>query len=328
MARAVILGDLHPDGLAVLAARPDIECEQIEDPSDAQIPGLVREAAGILVRTQVLTAEALDGAKLLKVVSRHGVGFDSVDVDALSRRGIPLALTVNTNHTTVAEQAMALLLALAKRMRSYDRAVRECDWGVRSHLESWEVDGRVLLLVGCGRTGRAFATRALAFGMRILSHDPYSKPPPGAEGVESLEAGLRKADVVSLHAPLTETTRHMMNADAFAAMKPGAVLINTARGGLVDESALLRALEEGTLAGAGLDTFEQEPAPPDHPLFAHDDVILSPHIAGVSSESQQRMGVASARNLIAGLDGALRAETLANPQVLQSQRSHPASNGR
>lgn len=318
MPRVVILGGLHPDAMAEIAARADIECEQFEDPEDSQIPGLVRDAEGILVRTQILTAEALDGAKRLRIVSRHGVGYDSVDVDALSRRGIPLALTINTNHTTVAEQAMALMLALAKHVRLYDRAVRECDWDVRRRLETWELDGRVLLLVGCGRAGRALCERALAFGMRVLALDPYAGPPPGAEAVASLEAGLRQADIVSLHAPLTEDTRHLMDEAAFAAMKPGAALINTARGGLVDEAALLQALEEGTLAGAGLDTFETEPAPPDHPLYGRDDVILSPHVAGVSSESLRRMGVESARNLIAGLDGTLRAEMLANPETLRS----------
>ncbi len=320
MARVVVLGGLHPEGMIEIEERLDLDCVQYDGTEGLDIARLIRDAEGVLVRTQVLTAEALDGAKDLKVVSRHGVGYDSVDVEALSRRGIPLALTVNTNHTTVAEQAMALLLALAKHVRPYDRAVRACDWDVRQDLEAWEIDGRTMLLVGCGRAGRALCERALAFGMRVLALDPYADPPPGAESVDSLEAGLRQADVVSLHAPLTEDTRHLMDAAAFAAMKPGAVLVNTARGGLVDEAALLHALEKGTLAGAGLDTFETEPSPPDHPLYGRDDVILSPHVAGVSSESLRRMGVESARNLIAGMDGTLAADKLANPEVLGPRR--------
>lgn len=322
MSRILIVGPLHADALAELDARPDAPWRLLYDPNEDELVEAVAEVEGIIVRTQPLTARILDAAPRLKVVSRHGVGFDNVDVAALSRREIPLTLTVTANRVTVAEHAMALILALAKRVPRFDRAVRENDWQLTAILPPWELEGRTLLLVGLGRTGSALAERARAFGLRVLVYDPYVTPEAAqAAGVtlaEDFTCALGESDIVSLHAPHTPETDSLIDAATLRAMKPSAILINTARGGLVDEVALAAALDREEIAGAGLDTFRAEPPDPGNPLLARANVILSPHVAGVTAESLRRMGLESARNTLAGLDGTLTRSVLANPEVLRA----------
>ncbi len=263
------------------------------------LPGAVATVAGI----EPYTERVLRAAPELRVIARFGVGYDTVDLDAARRHGVAVAMTFGANHEAVADHAMALITALLQGLLAYDRRVRTGGWGTLFHPG---VHGRILGIVGFGRIGRATARRALAFGMRVLAADPAV---PAAEmrraGVEpvDLETLFAEAEVVSLHAPLTPETRHLVNAARLSRMRPGAYLVNTARGGLVDERALAAALREGRLAGAALDVFEEEPLAADSPLRSLEGVILTPHVAGLSEDAIARMTEVCIDNILRILRG-------------------------
>jgi D-3-phosphoglycerate dehydrogenase len=319
MGRIAVIGRVHAAGLERLR-EAGLEIEAVDEHDPAAILRAMPEATGIIVRTARITPAMIEAAPLLRVVSRHGVGWDNVPIEALSARRIPLAISATANMVAVAEATLAMMLELAKAGRAHDRAVRAGDWGFRNRLAAIELFQKTLLVLGFGRVGREVAARARAFGMRILVHDPFCDPARlAAEGLEaaaSLDAALPLADIVTLHLPLTGGTRHLIDATALARMRPEAILINTARGGLVDEAALAAALAQGRLRGAGIDVLEQEPPPADHPLLALPNVLLSPHSAGVSREAAVRMAVESADNAIAALDGRLDPEVVVNREVL------------
>lgn len=320
MAVVTVVGRVHEEGLASLRARSDLTLRVLTEPTPATILAAMPDTVAILARTQPIDASAIAAAPGLRIVSRHGVGFDNVDVAALSRRGIPLAVAGTANMVAVAEHALWMMLELVKRGRRVDAETRRGDWSARSRPVSSELYGKTLLVVGFGRIGSRVAARARAFEIRVLVVDPYVAPEriraAGCEPVPSLAAGLAEADIVSLHCPLASDTRHLIDASAMAAMRPGALLVNTARGGLVDEAALATALRDGRLAGAGIDVFEDEPAAASHPLMALPNALLSPHNAGVTVESAVRMAIESAENILAALDGRLDPSMVVNPEVL------------
>jgi D-3-phosphoglycerate dehydrogenase len=319
MPRVFVVDKVHPAGLALLRQRPGITVETLELPTPDTILEGARAADGIVIRTSPLPGAAIAAAPHLKIVSRHGVGYDNVDLAALNARRIPLAVVGSVNAVSVAEHALYLLLATMKCGAAYDHAVRAGPWGFRNSLAAREVDGKTLLILGFGRIGREVARRAAAFGMRILVHDPFLAANAITAPVEpaaDLDAALAEADAVSLHLPLTAESRHIIDAARLARMKPTAVLISTARGGLIDEAALVDALRERRLAAAGLDVFAEEPPPADHPLLGLDNVVLSPHSASLTQESAMRMSVVAAQNCLDGLDGTLDPSLVVNPDVL------------
>lgn len=321
MPRVLLSGKLHPDGMAVLTARQGVTIVEMASDDPAEFVAKLPDADALLIRTALLPREALVNARRLKVVSRHGVGYDNVPVDALTEKGVPLAVVGGIHSGTVAEHAMYLMLALAKAGLRSDRAVRTGEWNAaRTRLEAFELSGRTLLLIGFGRIGGALATRARAFGMRVLAYDPNVAEAAMAEAgvgkVEDWRAVLPEVDVVSLHVPRMPETENMIAAAELATMKPTALIVNTSRGGLIDEAALAAALNEGRIAGAGIDTFDVEPPRPDHPLFASDRAILSPHIAGLTQEAMARLSIAAAENVLAGLDGRLDPALVVNAVVL------------
>jgi len=252
-----------------------------------------------------------------------------VDVEALTARGIPLALAVGANAVSVAEHTMALVLALAKRLFLHDRATRAGRWAVRHELRAADIAGSALLIVGLGRIGRLVAPRALAFGMRVHAYDPYVEraiiEASGCVPVADLHAVLPEMDVVTLHCPLTPETAGMIGGRELGLMKGSAFLVNCARGGIVDEPALHDALASGAIAGAGLDVFAAEPVDSANPLFALDNVVTSPHIAGVTAEAAERMAIAAARNVLAAFDGVLGPDAVVNTEVLEAPRTGQAS---
>jgi len=255
----------------------------------------ISEADGIVASAKVVYDGALmDRAPALKVIARTGVGYDNISVPDATARGICVCYTPDAPTISTAEHAVALMLAAAKQLKRYNRAM--VAQPMADHISSYyglELYGRRLGLVGLGRIGARVAKVALALGMSVTAYDPFVTSARAAElDVElasTLEALLGEADVVSLHVPASPETRHMINAERLALMKPGAYLINAARGALVDEAALLHALESGRLSGAGLDVFDCEPPPADHPLLSRDDVIATPHLAGPSPAGRQRM---------------------------------------
>lgn len=300
MPHVLIAGKLHPAGLAVIEAAESFTFDYVEEISEPSYAPLIGKADALVIRTQPLSAATVADATRLRLVSRHGVGYDSVDVAALNRRRIPLCIVGDTNSVSVAEHAMMLILACAKRAIRADRAVRSGAWGWRNRLEAGEIFGKRLLILGYGRAGRRLARMASGFDMEIKAFDPFVAERGWPEGpaacVAKLADGLAWADVVSVNAPRTD--RPLLGAEEFAQLKPGAILVNTARGGIVDEVALAQALAAGRAAAAGLDVFDDEPPAKDHPLFALDQVVLSPHIAGLTAQAGERMAVASVQNVL------------------------------
>lgn len=260
------------------------------------------QPVAILSRQGPVTAAAMDAAPGLRVVARHGVGVDDVDVAEAQRRGIVVTRAPGSNTQAVAEHAMALLLALAKDLPLLSAEVAGGAWR-RAETKVRDVAGLRLGLVGCGAIGQAVARLAAAFGMSAAAFDPGLPDGTGIEAMASLHALLARSDVLSLHLPLLPATRRLIGAAELAALPRGAIVLNTARGGLIDEAALLQALEAGHLAGAGLDVFEDEPPPADHPLRRHPRVICTPHVAGVTDGSLVNMGVMAAECIVAVLRG-------------------------
>ena len=320
MPHVLVAGKLHPSGVEILRDAPDVTFDYVEQVSEPSYAPLIGAADGLVIRTQPLSAATVALARRLRIVSRHGVGYDSVDLPALNARGIALAVCGDVNSISVAEQAMMLMLGVAKRAQQADRAIRTGDWSWRNRLEPGELWGKRLLIVGYGRAGRHLARMATGFGMEIRAFDPYLArqgwPEGAAAPANDLADGLAWADFVSVHAPKSE--RPVIGAAELAAIKPGAVMVNTARGGVVDEPALIAALQSGRVAAAGLDVFENEPPALDNPLLAMDQVILSPHIAGLTTECAERMAISAVRNVLDFFDGKIDPALVVNRDLLNA----------
>ncbi|QDU12538.1 D-3-phosphoglycerate dehydrogenase [Gimesia maris] len=252
----------------------------------------------VLAGAEIYSREVLQQLPDLKVISRYGVGFDAVDLAAADAQNIVVTITPGVNHHSVAEQAFALLMGIARMTRTQDRAVRSGEWERELTPRVW---GSTIGIVGLGRIGQAVATRAIGMGMHVLAYDPF----PNEEFAKthqikllSLEELLKQSDYVTLHLPVTPETIDIINRDTLALMKPGSVLINTARGGLVDEKALVEALESGHLRGAGLDVFKKEPLPVESPLIKLENVLLSCHTGGLDQESHRDAYAMAAQNIV------------------------------
>jgi D-3-phosphoglycerate dehydrogenase len=288
---------------------------------DRLIEVLAQPTHAIVMRgNPPITRAVLDAAAPhLRVIAKPGAGVDSVDLKAATEHGIPIMTAGHGNAPAVAEITLGFMLALGRDIVRLDVRSRGGDWR-RDDYNSSELSGRALGLVGFGRIGRRVAELARAFGMRVIvfTRTAAKVTPDLGEVAESLDALLRHADYVSLHCPLDTTTRGIVSRAAIAAMRPGAFLINTGRGALIDESALAEALASGHLAGAALDTLSEEPPPSDNPLLAAPNLILTPHIAGLSTGAVQRTGAATAENIIAVLTGGnIERANVANPEVLE-----------
>ena len=318
MAHILVAGKLHPAGIERLKAAEDVTFTLVDEVSLESYLPHVGAADAVVLRTQPMTAEVIAAAPKLKIVSRHGVGYDAVDVTALNARGIPLAIVGDVNSRAVAEHTLMLMLAVARKVAQHDAAIRRGDWNVRNRFDTVELDGKSLLLAGFGRIGRRVAELARAFGMTVTAYDPFVKPEAiarlGVKPAADLLKALAEADYVSLHMPGSATGAVIFE-EELRAMKPGAILINAARGGLVDEALLDRALREGKLAGAGLDVLKSEPPAPDHPLLTNDRVLISPHSAGLTAECAARMAIASVQNVLDHFTGRLDPALVVNAEI-------------
>jgi D-3-phosphoglycerate dehydrogenase len=311
-------------GRALLRERDDIEIVEFPNMiSASDFEAMLKAQApvhGVALGATRFGEPELEASKDMIVVTRIGVGYDAVDVPALSRRRIPLMVAGTANSPSVAEQAMFMMLTLAKRAVEMHSIVRDGKWGHRLGMLPYDLFGKTVLIVGFGRIGTRTAKRCLAMEMNVLIYDPYKSAAEikatGCEQVSDLDAALPRADFVSIHCPKTPETVGMFNAARLKRMKPTAYLINTARGGIIDETALYDALASGKLAGAGLDVFEQEPPPSGHSLFALPNVIMAPHVAGVTREAVDRMSEQTARNILSALDGEPIRQNVINQDVL------------
>ncbi len=319
MPRLTILGALHPNAMALLDARPDIEVTLVADTlaPRAEVEAAVRGTDAIEVRTARIDAPLLEMAPDLKVVSRHGVGCDAVDVEWMSARGLPVAIAVGGNDRTVAEHTLGMMLSLAKEFERQTAHVRQADWSVRAEPRGFDLEDRTLLVVGHGRIGSRVAVLARAFGMRVIARDPYLESfPEGIEVAETLEAGLAQADIVTVHTPKNPETIDLIGGAEIAAMRPGALLINCARGGIVNEAATAEALHSGQLGGYGCDVFSEEPVAQDNPILMAPNTILTAHCAASTPEGMRRMGMIAIQNVIDCFDGCLKPEMIFNREEL------------
>jgi D-3-phosphoglycerate dehydrogenase len=277
-------------------------------PEGRELESVLPEVDAILVRTAPLSADVIRRAGSLRVIARHGVGVDSIALEEASRRGIPVLITPQANHRSVAEHVFALMLAAGRHLVRADGYVRAGRYAERDRLVGRELFGASLGVIGLGRIGAEVVRIAGGFRMRTLGYDPFLSPEEvrsaGAEPVGTLEELLAGSEVVTVHVPLTPETRGLLGERELSLMLPGSILIQTCRGGVVEEAALARAVSEGRLAGAGVDVFEQEPPPADHPFFALDRVVLTPHTGAHTRQAMRRMAVAAARGILDVLGGA------------------------
>lgn len=300
MRQVLVAGKIHPAGRAVLDSAPGLTIRYIDEISEESYAPYIDEADALLIRTQPMSAATVAKASKLKIVSRHGVGYDAIDVAALNQRRIALTVCGDVNAGSVAEHTCMMVLAASKQVLRADASVRSGPWSWRDKLQSKELQGRNLLVLGYGRIGRQTASMMAGFGMSIRAYDPFLAckgwPEGPATPIADLHDGLAWADVITVSAPKTDTP--LLGPQEFAAMRQGVVVVNTARGGIVNEAALVAALQSGKVAAAGIDVFEDEPPAPDNPLTQFDQVLLSPHIAGVTEGASERMATGAAQNII------------------------------
>ena len=304
MSRPAILitaADLAPQALALLTDYEIVYAGRA--PTEDDIVALCRrhDPVAIIVRYSKVGAAAMDAAPALKVISKHGSGTDTIDKAAAQARGIEVVAAVGANAAAVAEQALALLLACAKSVPQLNARMHAGHWDKATH-KSLELGGRTIGLIGLGAIGLRFAKMVDALGMRVLGFDPFAKNLPDFVQAADLETIWRESDAISLHCPLTDDNRDLLDADTLARCKKGVIVVNTARGGLIDEAALLAAVHSGQVRMAGLDSFAVEPMAAGHPFQHQSGFILSPHIGGVTSDAYVNMGLGAARNALAVLN--------------------------
>ncbi|MDB5938433.1 MAG: serA2 [Polaromonas sp.] len=302
-AKPVILvtgADLAPQALALLADFEIVYAGRAPQVTDLVALARRDNPVGIIVRYSSVTADVMDAAPGLKVISKHGSGTDTIDKAAAAARGIKVTAAVGANAAAVAEQALAMLLACAKSVVQLNARMHAGHWDKATH-KSVELGGRTIGLVGLGAIGQRFAAMAHAMGMRVIGFDPFAQNLPSSIQTVELETLWRESDAISLHCPLTPENQGLLNASTLAQCKQGVIVVNTARGGLVDEPALLAAVQSGRVAMAALDSFAVEPMTAPHIFHHQPGFILSPHIGGVTSDAYVNMGMAAARNTLAVL---------------------------
>jgi D-3-phosphoglycerate dehydrogenase len=295
--KVLVTDHVFADLEAEKAALAEIGCELELAPDPEALPDAVGGAAGLLVCFAQVDEQVIEAASDCRIIARYGIGVDNVDVDAATRRGIQVTNVPDYCLDEVADHAMALLLAAARGVVAAARGVREGDWTVPQE-NIHRIAGRRLALIGAGRIGRKVADRARAFGYEVVVYDPYAD-----DSVASVEEAVAEADAVSVHAPLTDETRHIIGPESLAAMRRRPILVNTSRGGLVDLEAVTRALDEDRLAAVALDVTEPEPLPDDHPLRTHPRAIVTPHMSFYSEEAQAELQRRAVEEVIRALSG-------------------------
>lgn len=325
MHKLVFCRALHADAMDLLKDRTDLDVRVLTTafrgpPMQKELAAEIVDADGVVVGLEKLDAGLLGTARNLRVISRFGVGYDAIDVPACTKQRVVLAVVNGANDLSVAEHTMMLMLAVARRTIEMDASVRRGTWMMLEGRRMRELAGRRVLIVGYGRIGTRVAKLCQAFGMHTMVHDPAFTTPrlaaDGHEPVPHLMEAVPLADVITLHCPLSDATHRMVDAAFLSKMKADAWLINTARGGLVDEDALVEALRERRIEAAGIEVMVQEPPVPNHPLFGLDNVVLSPHNAAAPLECYRKMSLRAVRNLLDSIDGVIDPGYTVNPEVL------------
>jgi D-3-phosphoglycerate dehydrogenase len=316
---------IEPEAIALLEQANCI-VSIAADPTPETVGPLIRDADGLILRTGItLTRELLAAADKLLVIARTGGGFDNVDVAAASEKGIIVTSNLGVNTISVAEHVLAMMLALSKKLAVMDQAVRSGNFTIRYQNLPRDISGKTIGLLGFGRIGSEIGRICRhIFGMRVLAYDPYLPEERKAEylgraSFTGLQELLSKSDVISIHVPLTDKTRNLVDEAEISRMKPEVILINASRGGIVNETALVKALQNNRIAGAGLDVFSKEPVPAGHPLLKLENVVLTPHTAALTRDCVTRMATEAARCVLDVFAGR-EPQNVANPQVLESGR--------
>ncbi|MGN8084252.1 hydroxyacid dehydrogenase [Variovorax sp. 22077] len=291
---------IAPSAVALLQGHELVYTGKTPTPEDIVALCKQHNPAAMIVRYGKVGAAAMDAAPALRVISKHGSGTDNIDKAAAKERGIEVVAAVGANANAVAEHAFALLLACAKSIPAVDARMHAGHWEKASH-SSLELSGRTVGIVGLGAIGRRFARMAEGFGMKVVAFDPFAKDVPDHVTLVDLEELFARSDVISLHCPLTEDNQGLLNANTLARCKPGVIIVNTARGALIDEAALLDSVRTGHVRAAGLDSFAVEPMAPGHPFQSQRGLVLSPHVGSVTSDAYINMGESAARNALAVL---------------------------
>tara|TARA_B100000085_G_scaffold16309_1_gene14089 strand:- start:1116 stop:2099 length:984 start_codon:yes stop_codon:yes gene_type:complete len=314
--KVLVVQGLHEQGLEMLKQRSDIEFNVLLSDDENEILEAAKDVNGITVRTAQITEKIINSSKNLQVISRHGVGYDSINLKSLNNKKIPLTIAAHSNMISVSEQAMFFLLALNKNVFYYDDFTRKGDWTNRWDVKAWDLAGKNIMVIGFGRIGSNFVKRALAFDMNVYVYDPYINhekiKKSGAIPIQNFKNNLSKMDAITLHCPKNEETTNLFTKKEFQTMKKSAFIINCARGGILNEDDLYEALLNEKIAGAGLDVFDVEPTPSSNPLFKLKNVILSPHIAGVTVESTVRMATETVQNVLDVFDNKVNKSVIVN----------------
>ena len=301
--KIAVIEEIHKDGLNLLDSHPDFEYELITDVSESNLIKKLPNFDACTLRVSKLDKKILKHCNKLKAISRHGVGFDNVDLDYIKKNNISLLITATANAVAVAEHVISMFLSISKSISKYDEEVRKGNFKLNADkIQTFELLNKNILIAGFGRIGRKLISRCLAFDAKVYIYDPYVDEKIikefGGIKVDKIEIGLKNADYVSLHMPLTNETKNLINYSVLKTMKKNSIIINTARGGIINELDLDKALNEGLIFGAALDVFSQEPVEKDNPLLQNKKVILSPHSATFTDECTSRMGIETTKNII------------------------------
>ncbi len=308
--KILIIQKVHEKGMELINNHPNFDVEVTDDTSVENLKSKIKDCDGASIRIAKLSGEVINEAKNLKIISRHGVGYDNIDLKTAKERDIKIAITANANAVTVAEHVMFVLLNIAKRRELYHTTVKEGNFKDRNKLpKTIEVWKKNFLIMGFGRIGKALIKRCLGFEMNVYVYDPFVDKDIidklGGEKVNNIEEAVKIMDVISLHMPLTDKTENLINYNLLKTMKRNCIIINAARGGIINEEDLNKALNEDLIFGAGIDVFKKEPPENDNPLLKNDKVYLSPHTAAFTDECMTRMGVETIQNIIDYFDDTL-----------------------
>ena len=303
MKNILIIQPIDKSGIEILENRPDYNFEIIDGTNLEQIKEKIVKCDGISIRTAKLPAEVIRGTKNLKIISRHGVGYDNIDLEAAKEKNITISITATANAVAVAEHVMFMLLNISKRKDMYDKTVKSGRFNDRNKLpKTIELWNKNILIMGFGRIGKSLIKRCIGFEMNVYVYDPFVSKEEieslGGKKIEDLKEGVKKMDALTLHMPLNEKTKNIINYDVLKNMKKNCIIINASRGGIINESDLNKSLNENRIFGAGLDVFDTEPPDNDNPLLKNDKTFLSPHTAAFTEECMVRMGKETIQNII------------------------------
>ena len=303
MKKILVIQSIHEAGIELLKNNSNYEFEVVENVDPEFLKSKIKDCDAASIRTAKLTGDVIEAANNLKIISRHGVGYDNIDLETSKKNNLTLAITATANAVAVSEHVMFMLLNISKRKSMYDNAVKDGKFSDRNKLpKTVELWGKNILIAGFGRIGQSLIKRCLGFEMKVFVYDPFVEKERieelGGKKVDDLKEAVKTMDVISLHMPLTDKTENLINYDLLKTMKKNCIIINAARGGIIHEEDLDKALNENLIFGAAIDVFKKEPPDNNNPLLKNEKVFLSPHAAAFTDECMTRMGKETIQNLI------------------------------